>query len=85
MLGDTCPTCNCSPTSCSCSSSPQPLIPGADGAECADWVALNQVLWTGDPVPGTPIVTGSNGTEIVLWMIRELNLLDNRLTDLETP
>jgi hypothetical protein len=84
MFGDICTTCHCTAEACTCSE-PQPRIPGPDGAECAQWISLNDVKWTGDPIAGTPIKRGMGGTEIALWLIQEINELESRITTLETP
>lgn len=86
MLGDTCQSCGHNHDSCSCKKTtedcgcgnPQPNIP-CTSSECPEWWDLKCGFWMGSPIPGTPIKKGTKATEIVMFLLQEINTLKARL------
>jgi len=83
MLGDTCTTCHQPTTTCTCPEGP--CIPANDDGECEDWMNAACVFWKGSDIPNTPIKKNARMSEIILYLVSEINTLKSKVYALENP
>ena len=83
MLGDTCTTCHQPTTTCTCPEGP--CIPANDDGECEDWMNAACVFWKGSDIPNTPIKKNARMSEIILYLVSEINTLKSKVNALENP
>lgn len=83
MLGDSCTVCHQTTDTCTCAEGP--CLPANDDAECEEWARASCIFWKGSDIAGTPIKKNTRLSEIILYLVSEIQTLKQKVYDLENP